>query len=411
MMIFRGQRWIGLFVANFLAVLNDNFVKNLACFVSILWIAQKQQATVTALAMGSLMIPYILFSPLAGRMAKTMSKQRIVVWMKFAEIPIAVVASAGFFMHSVPVVLTAIFLTGLQSAIFSPSKYGLIRDIGGMDSISFGIGTIEMLTFAGAQVATIMAGLFADHFDAFWFAIIVMSIAVIGWLSSLLIKATEEEPVKNCTDTINPVLFIINNFRWAKKIKALNTVVFSLSAFWFTAALLQVTLIRYCPNTLHMTNTQTGIVIAISTVGIGLGCYLAGVLSLHKIELGFVTLGAAGLSIFITLVYLLQPEGIMFMIMISFAALFAGFYKVPLTAWIQQQVQGRQLGEILAYCNQLDFIFIILSAIALGLVESLFGTHHLFLVIAVMSWLMLIETAFLIPGVFRRFITMWRPNR
>lgn len=52
------------------------------------------------------------------------------VWAKFAEMLIMVVAAAGFLTHSTGLVLSSILLMGLQSALFSPSKYGLIRDIG-----------------------------------------------------------------------------------------------------------------------------------------------------------------------------------------------------------------------------------------------------------------------------------------
>ncbi|MFR7811266.1 MAG: MFS transporter [Butyricimonas faecihominis] len=125
------KNWFSLFFTNYLGVLNDNFLKTLACFICIAWVGKENESMVVTLASAALVIPYLLFSPLAGRLAKIYKKRKIVVWAKFAEMLIMVVAAAGFLTHSTGLVLSSILLMGLQSALFSPSKYGLIRDIGG----------------------------------------------------------------------------------------------------------------------------------------------------------------------------------------------------------------------------------------------------------------------------------------
>lgn len=124
------KNWFSLFFTNYLGVLNDNFLKTLACFICIAWVGKENESMVVTLASAALVIPYLLFSPLAGRLAKIYKKRKIVVWAKFAEMLIMVVAAAGFLTHSTGLVLSSILLMGLQSALFSPSKYGLIRDIG-----------------------------------------------------------------------------------------------------------------------------------------------------------------------------------------------------------------------------------------------------------------------------------------
>ena len=48
-------------------------------------------SSVVTLASAALVIPYLLFSPLAGRLAKIYKKRKIVVWAKFAEMLIMVV--------------------------------------------------------------------------------------------------------------------------------------------------------------------------------------------------------------------------------------------------------------------------------------------------------------------------------
>jgi len=374
-------KWLPLFSTNFLGVLNDNFLKNLVCFIGVLWMAKENESLVVMIASAMLVIPYLFFSPLAGRLAKTHNKKTVVVWAKFAEMPIMIMAVIGFYTESIYVVMAAIFFMGLQSALYSPSKYGLIRDVDGTKGISFGTGSMEMLTFAGVLLGTFLATVISDHYNLLYLSVILIVLAVLGWISSVKIRVNESKTIENCTDTVNPIKFFKESFLWAKKLKDLNYVVLGLSFFWLIGSLLQMNLIVHCPKTLGMTNTQTGFVMSAAAIGIGLGCYLAGVISKSKVNLGLVPIGGIGMSIFLTIIYFAQPTGIVFAIMIFFTALFSGFYKVPLNAWIQEKVEGRKLGDMLAYTNLSVFSSILISAGIFGFLETTFNTNAIFLAI------------------------------
>ena len=79
------KNWFSLFFTNYLGVLNDNFLKTLACFICIAWVGKENESMVVTLASAALVIPYLLFSPLAGRLAKIYKKRKIVVWAKGKE--------------------------------------------------------------------------------------------------------------------------------------------------------------------------------------------------------------------------------------------------------------------------------------------------------------------------------------
>ncbi|MCK5207783.1 MAG: hypothetical protein KAQ79_07180, partial [Cyclobacteriaceae bacterium] len=123
------RKWIPLFTTQFLGVLNDNILKNAIIFISIFWLAKDDHLLVYSVAPALLVLPFVLFSPLAGKWSQMKSKQRIFEISKLMEIPIMCVAVLGFFIESIHVVMLALLLMGIQSAIYSPSKYGLIRDI------------------------------------------------------------------------------------------------------------------------------------------------------------------------------------------------------------------------------------------------------------------------------------------
>ena len=151
-----GRSFLPLYVTNFFGTLNDNFLKTLAGFTVIDWIADERLKSIAmGVTAGALVLPYILCSPLADRLTAVWSKRRIVQIAKWAELPIMAVAIAGFLFKSPWLVVGAVLLMGLQSSLYSPAKYALIRDIGGAGRISTGMGGMEGT--CGALCGAVMA--------------------------------------------------------------------------------------------------------------------------------------------------------------------------------------------------------------------------------------------------------------
>jgi acyl-[acyl-carrier-protein]-phospholipid O-acyltransferase/long-chain-fatty-acid--[acyl-carrier-protein] ligase len=375
--------WFPLLSTNFLGVFNDNLLKYMVVFIGIAWAHSNNNSMIVAIASAMLVLPYIFFSPYAGKLALKHDKTKIFRVMKIVEIPIALFASIGFFTQNLYIAMSGVFLIGLQSAIYSPSKYGLIRDVGGYEGISFGTGAMEMFTFAGVLLGTVVASLVSDHYSVWLASGLLVGIAVAGYLTCITIKVKESAPLEISDASINPIKYAMQSIKFAKSIPGLNIVIVSLSTFWMIGSLLQMNLVIYCPEHLGMSNIETGIVMSAAAIGIGLGSYLAGVFSNRKVELGLVPIGSAGMVITLGGVYIFNPGGYIFIAAIFLAAFFTGLYKVPLNSWIQDRVKGRMLGDILAYCNLLDFVFILISAGIFALMSAFFDTRTIFIVIAV----------------------------
>lgn len=380
------RKWLPLFLTNYLGVLNDNFLKTLACFICVHWVGKEFESLVVTTASGALVVPYLLFSPLAGRWSKIYSKRRVVVWAKFAELFIMVLAGVGFLTRSVYVVLFSILVMGLQSALFSPAKYGLIRDIGGEEGVSYGSGAMEMFAFIGILSGTLLASFLSESLPIPWLCLLLLGIALLGWLSSFTIRARESEPERKGRDTLNPLRFSCDMFRRARTIPGLNRVVFGLAVFWLLGAMIQMILIVYCRNELAMSDFQTGVVMAMAAIGIGGGCFLAGVFSRREIRLRFVSFGGIATGGLFLAIYLLAPRGIVFAGLILLAALCSGFYKVPLDAWIQRYVKGRELGNMLAYSNMVTFLFMLFASLFFWLIDFFGETRFMFLFLGAVLW-------------------------
>lgn len=397
------KRWLSLFVTNYLGVLNDNFLKTLACFICIAWVGREQESMVVTAASAALVVPYLIFSPLAGRLAKVCSKRKVVVWAKFCEILIMFVAAGGFLCRSTAWVLCSVLLMGLQSALFSPSKYGLIRDIGGEEGLSFGSGAMEMFAFVGILTGTLMAAFLSESVSIPVLCVILFAVALAGWLCSLTIRAEEGAPMRESGETLNPVRFAHDMYRRAGAFPGLNLVVGGLAVFWLIASMIQMTLIVYCGNELGMSDSETGLVMSLVAVGIGSGCYLAGVFSRRQVELGLVPLGGVTTGAMFLLIFFSNAGGVLFAFLAFGAAFCSGMFKVPLDAWIQANVKGREVGDMLAYSNLITFLFMLFASGIFGGIELLMETKFVFLFLGALTFLITFVLFVRMKGMRERF--------
>ncbi len=381
-------RLLPLYLTNFLGVLDDNLLKFLICYIAIYWIAESNESLVIMMASGLMVIPFILFSPYAGFLAKVLNKRRMVFRLKIAEIFIMTMASFGFYFENILIVMIAMFLMGLQSTFFSPMKFALVRDIGGAEKSSVGTGAVEMTTFFGVLAGTFLAGVLSDieHFRILWIIFSFAIITLLGLTNALMITAVEPKPLTISIKPLNFIAYLRRKYLWSKAaVPGLNDVVLGLSMFWLVGSLLQLTLVLHCPKSLGMSATETGITLALVAVAIGLGSYLSGVIAGKRVETGFIPLGGIVFIADMITIYFTDAHGIAFTVLIMLAAFSAGFFKTPLNAWMQVNVKGRKLGDAIAYNNLVNFIFILFSALIFGFAETVFGTRTIFLIVAVLS--------------------------
>ena len=369
------SKWTPLFSTNFFGVLNNNFFRNLIVFVCLLVFNQNDKETIVALASGLYVLPYLFFSPLGGKLAKTRKKSEVMFWSKVAELPLFIIALLGMYLQSIYLVLFVVFTIGTTSALFSPSKYGLIRDIGGEKEL-------EMLTFLGVLLGTLLASVVADFYNHLIFASLVISISLTQIYFSWKLKNIPEEKTESAdNETLNPIKFLIKSYQMGKNIPQMNIIIIGLATFWMIGNFILMNLLVHCEKILNMNNTQTGIIMTISAVGIGLGSFITGLLSKQKITLGYSSIGALGMIICFILLFIIRPSGILFSMLILFTSFFCGMYMVPLSAWVQSCVKGRLQGDVLAYSNFLIFLFNLISALIFGPLVQKFDTYAVWLLL------------------------------
>lgn len=360
------KKWTSLLVANFLGVFNDNFLKNAIIFVAIGWNLPSwlSQSQLIALVSASLVVPYLILSPLGGKLAVHYSKLKVFRFFKLLEFPIMAIACIAFVYEWVLVAVLAVLLMGIQSCLYSPAKYGLIRDIGGVEGSALGSGMFETMAFLGILTATVLASWLSDSYQVWVFLAVFMLLAATGYLTSLYIKADEPVPDKESSLKVNlfPWRFLRDSYLLAKSFKQVNAAVFGVSAFWLIGALLQMNIVIHAGKFYQASNTATGVVMAFAAIGIALGTWLSGILTSKVKGKSMMLWGLTGMLVNLLIIVFLQINFQLFLVLIFLTACFGGLFQVPNLTVIQQADAGRKLGQLLAYMNLVIFIFVLLAS-------------------------------------------------
>lgn len=400
------RNWNHFFSAQFLGVFNDNVLKNLICFVAVLWIAEDQKAKVIALASALMVLPFILLSPLAGKLASSHAKAIIFKWAKACEIPIAILACTGFLIESLPTTLLAMLCMGVQSAIYSPAKYGLIKELSAKGELGKRLGIMEFLSFTAVLIGALAAGVIADleQHKNFILSSLMLLVAVIGYLNSRQINSSIPAGISD-RGTINPIRFFVQQRKATKSFKGVNNAILGMGLFWFIASMLQMNLLMHCPSVLGLSNSQTGFVSALVAVGIGTGCYLSGRFNKKRVALGMLFPSMLGLGSAVILLAL-SAEVYVFIACLMITAFFGGLFKIPLNTWIQEKTDEQELAKVLAFSNMVVFVSILLSAGAFAVLDHFLNSRALFLGIGGFSLLAALGVFFLQPIAFLRGVVL-----
>ena len=368
------KNWTALFSSNFLGVFNDNLLKNGIIFFAIEWSLPPwmTDSQLITLASAALIFPYLLLSPLAGNITTRISKIRIFRFFKLIEIPIMLLAAFAFWQKDVYLALLSVTLMGIQSCMYSPSKYSLIRDIGGEHKVAFGSGIFETMSFLAILSGTIVASLISDKADINLLLSLFIIVAIAGYLVTRLIKVNEL-PLLNEQATSNPVSFLVQAYKLAANYPLVNKSIVGASVFWLVGGMLQMNIIIHSQHVYNASNTQTGIVMAVAAIAIALGCTAAAKIAGKGTGRFLIIPGLLVMMVALTLLSLTKPSYNIYVCLIFLVAFAGGFLQVPNMATIQKSNSGRKLGDLIAYLNLTTFIFILIGTLLFSVTTSL--TH------------------------------------
>jgi acyl-[acyl-carrier-protein]-phospholipid O-acyltransferase/long-chain-fatty-acid--[acyl-carrier-protein] ligase len=382
----------GMTVAQFLGAFNDNLYKQLI----LLWclqVAAGKADTYQPIAMLVFSIPFVLLSGYAGYLADKFSKQRIVLLCKVAEVLIMLLGMAAFATSHLGFMLIILFLMGVHSAFFGPSKYGILPEIVRDTDLPSANGIFQLTTFMAIIFGMIFAGVVKKFFgETLWMAgIPCVGFAVLGTISAHAVQATPRlQPglKPRFSDFLIPGEII----QLLRAKPDLVRVLLLYSLFWFMGGVVQPSVNAVCKMQLHQDDAATSLAAGFLAIGIAVGCALSGILARGKIRFSLVRVGAWGMTLCLFL--LAVPANSAFggaierdatgtllgyqwtRIVLLLLGTFSGLFAVPLQVYLQVKSPAGDKGRLMGTMNLTTWIGIFFSAGFYGVVEYVLAWLH-----------------------------------
>ncbi len=424
-LLFR-RGFFALFVTQLLSAFNDNFLKN-----AVVILISATQAQLFGLApdvmitvcSGVFILPFFLLSATAGQLADRYEKPRLIRVIKLAEIGIFALATLGFALSELSLLLVAIFLLGVHSTFLGPIKYSILPQMVERDELVAGNALVEMGTFLAILAGTIGGGVLVlvDR-GPLWIGGLGLFWAAIGYLVSRRIpRLAPVAPALRVDWTlVKPTIEIL---RITNQTRAVFLSVLGISWFWFFGAAFLQLLPTYARTTLGAHEHVVTFFLSVFCVGIALGSLLCEKVSGKNLELGLVPFGSIGMTWFTLDLFLigapaqlpavplevdtfLQTDHAYRILADLFGiALFGGFYTVPLYTLIQQRAAPSERSRVVAGNNILNALFMVIASLMLGvLFAQKLSVPSIFLVIACLNAAVAVYIYSLLPEFLLRFI-------
>ncbi|KHL56800.1 MFS transporter [Xanthomonas cannabis] len=436
--LLRQRRFLPFFAVQALGAFNDNVYRQaIIGLLFYLGIDAAQRTLYTNLAPALFILPYFLFSALAGQIAEKLEKQKLIVITTTMEIAIMSLAAVGFITENMVILLIALFCTGLQSTLFGPVKYSILPSVLKPEELTGGNGLVEMGTSISILCGMIFGGLIfqiAGSHGPEAAATAVIAIAVTGNLVARLVPRVDAG-APELTINWNPIPESRAIMRLTRRTPAVRNSVLGVSWFWFVGTVLTAQLPTYAQLNLGGQQDLYVFALALFSIGTGVGSLLCERLSGRTVEIGLVPLGAFGISAFLLDLYFArpgaapvtglsisqfvqQPGSVRLIVDLVGIGLFTGLFVVPLFALIQSRTPKAELSRVIAGLNIQNSLFIVAAAvigIALQLPQVvLFGVRlplpglsipQVFLALAIANTLVALWIFTLVPEFLMRFLS------
>jgi 1-acyl-sn-glycerol-3-phosphate acyltransferase len=420
------RRFAPFFGVQFLGALNDNLFKQ-----ALVILLAYQTASFTSMssdvlqnvAQALFILPFFLFSATAGQLADKYEKSRLIAVTVAIELVVMVFGAVGFFTHSLTILLAALFLGGVQSALFGPVKYAILPQHLRETELIGGNGLVEMGTSIAILLGMMLGGWMVGQ--AGWgIAAVAFTTVAISATGLLLSRYIPSAPPADPDLRINWNV-ITETWRIFQFMRGNRTVFLSIlgiSWFWYFGATLVTQFPNLSRNILLADQHVVTLLLVVFSVGIGTGSLLCERLSGRKVEIGLVPFGSIGLTLFsLDLYFALAshiddgPVGLgefvrqaghwRILADLLLIGMFGGFYIVPLYALIQSRSEVSHRSRIIAGNNILNALFIVAAAVvAIALFKAGFTIPQLFLVTALLNAIVAVYIYTLVPEFLMRFI-------
>ena len=410
--LLRARRFVPLFVTQFLGAFNDSLFKQaVVLFVTYqLYSNAAKEFQFSAIAQGLFILPFFLFSALAGQLADDHDKSKIIRIVKLCEIGIMILGGAGIMLANVPLMLAAVGLMGVHSTFFGPIKYAILPQHLQRDEVLGGTGLVEAGTYIAILGGTILAGILAATPEVA--AASTIGIAVLGYLAGRQVPpappSAESIPfnwhiIRASVQLVSATLHIPRLF----------LAICSISFFWTIGAVLIIIFPPLVKNVLGADEQVASLFIAIFSIGIAIGSVLINRLLKSEVSARYSPASVIAMGVFVLLLhfvalnwgehgvelttlgnFLFNPMAGLMILALLGVAITGGMFVVPLYAFLTTTVAKTETARTVAANNIVNsgamvigsLVAFALSSMGVGPVGQLLLVAAMCLISAWLGW-------------------------
>ncbi len=390
--VLKKRNFLSLFTAQFLGAFNDNVFRIfLLSFItySLSSIENSHKEFVANIAIGLFMLPFFLFSAMAGEIADKYQKPLLIKIIKAGEIFVMALAFVGFASSNVAFLMLVLFLMGTQSAFFGPLKYSILPEILDKKEYILGNGIIEAGTFVSILLGTILGGVFASiygggHISIYIIAVVLIVIAGLGFGASYFMKDCSETN-DDAKIEYNFIKSTIINMKFAKQSDTIFLTILGISWFWLVGAVLMSKMPSLASDVIGGNAGVFVLLLAIFSLGIGVGSMLCQLVLKGEVSAKYVPLSALLMTLFLfdlsnasfgyrgeaidkenlktIFMFLSDFRGFRVCFDLFMLACMGGLFVVPLNTILQAKSKEKDRSKVIATNNIINALFMVVGSI------------------------------------------------
>ncbi|MEM7009861.1 MAG: MFS transporter [Verrucomicrobiota bacterium] len=364
-------------------------------------------------------LPFVLLAPLAGFASDRLSKRSVIMGCLVLQVLVIALIVGGLWMQTFWLTTLGFFLLAVQSAMLSPAKMGICKELVGSQKLAVAAGWMSMLTILCIILGTVVAGAafaalkkrLGDEWDAGLY--LVGGLLLLSFIPFLVMAFVRKTPAQS-TEPFRPSLLVRHFVHLAELMRQreLRLAGFGTMFFWFAGGAIALILIDAGKEIMAVGEEEDAIKFAgyfngALGVGIAAGSLMVSAICRKGNELGLIPVGAVGMAITMSVMFFLTPNTWAYYLTLTLIGTTAAAYYVPLNALIQDSADPDKRGRVLSAVNLLNSLA---GLVAIGFVFLMRGTdlstRFQFLILAVLAVAAAAWVLQLMPRHFLRFITL-----
>lgn len=375
--LLRRRRFLPLFVTQLFNAFNDNLYKNAMVLFVVYSVYNSEEAEgmFSAVASGLFILPFFLLSAIAGQLADMRDKANVIRAVKLLEIALMLIGAVGLYLawqgiavdtFAIPLLLLALFLTGVQSTFLGPIKYAILPQHLKREEVLAGTGLVEAGTYLAILAGTILAGWIPVQ----WAAAGVIGVSVLGYLTSRQIPPAPPlaPPEKLDWHILRASITLVRETMHNREV---FYAILAISFFWTIGAVLFIQFPPLAKNVIMASKEVASLFLVVFSIGVAIGSVAVNALLKGTVSARYAPVSVVVMGLFVVAFYLVcrlwqmdQPTDLLdvrefvawplasvLLLCLLGIAVSGGMFVVPLYAFLTTRVAPERASRTIAANN------------------------------------------------------------